>query len=411
MGKSLKLKNYCKSAVRNVKSFVVNKAMGAAANSLFSSFTSGFNNTTVGDVSGINTMLKKSPFEKTLNDSQTNTKDDPLGFQHLQYPTDLTGIELGNWILFFTIATNLGKNPAYNADLQFARDMGMSPGTIKQTEVRSGGGVVKTYEGMDELRDHYKKRNITIPRMNKTNTVLSDEKNSDIVSGAIALYMPSDIKVSYGANWGAEDTNISGDIAAAWKNVKQVQIADLMQGKGQKDLLKNLVGGAAGAIGQAGARGVSNLSGGLGMGDWLKLLGKGWGMAMNNRKEMFYEGPEFRTFNYSFAFWPRNDVETETTQKIIKMFKYHMHPWKDDEWGGRIFRYPSEFEIHYLTNTGINEKLHKISRCALTKCDVGYTPEGGNFKTFEDYAPVTYTISLEFKELEYLTKQKMKDGF
>ena len=88
-----------------------------------------------------------------------------------------------------------------------------------------------------------------------------------------------------------------------------------------------------------------------------------------------------------------------------------MHPWKDDEWGGRIFRYPSEFEIHYLTNTGINEKLHKISRCALTKCDVGYTPEGGNFKTFEDYAPVTYTISLEFKELEYLTKQKMKDGF
>ena len=416
----MKLKNYLSSAVRNVKSFVVNKASSMAmgkigsASSIFSSFTSNFNNIKTGDISGVNTLLKKSPFEKTLGSSSTNVKDDPLGFQHLQYPTDLTGVELGNWILFFTISTNLGKNPAFNADLELARDMGLSPGTINMKASRHQFDEEKYISSVDEMRDHYKKRlgpNFTIPRMNKTNTVLTDESNRDIVSGAIALYMPSDIKVSYGANWEAEDTSISGDIAAAWKNVKQVQIADLMQGKGQEDLFKNIVGSAAGIAGQAAARGVSAISGGFGMGDWLKLLGKGWGMAMNNRKEMFYEGPQFRTFSYSFAFWPRNDTETAEVQKIITMFKYHMHPWKDDEWGGRVFRYPSEFEIHYLTRTGINEKLHKISRCALTKCDVGYTPEGGNFKTFEDNAPVTYTINLEFKELEYLTKQKMKDNY
>ena len=56
---------------------------------------------------------------------------------------------------------------------------------------------------------------------------------------------------------------------------------------------------------------------------------------------MFYEGPGFREFNYSFSFWPRNSDETKRVQDIITMFKYHMHPWKDDEWRGRVCRYPS----------------------------------------------------------------------
>ena len=123
--KSMKLKHFAKGAVRGVKSFVVNKALsfGNSRSNLISSFTSSFNQVKTGNVSGINTMLKKSPFEKTLNSSSVNrAEDDPLGFQHLQYPTDLTGAELGNWILFFTIATNLGDNPSYNADLKLAED-------------------------------------------------------------------------------------------------------------------------------------------------------------------------------------------------------------------------------------------------------------------------------------------------
>ena len=83
--KTMKLKHFAKGAVRGVKSFVVNKALGFGNSSnLVSSFTSSFNQVKTGNVSGINTMLKKSPFEKTLNSSTaSNPKDDPLGFQHL----------------------------------------------------------------------------------------------------------------------------------------------------------------------------------------------------------------------------------------------------------------------------------------------------------------------------------------
>ena len=91
-----------------------------------------------------------------------------------------------------------------------------------------------------------------------------------------------------------------------------------------------------------------------------------------------------------------------------------MHPGKNkNAWHkGRMFDYPSEFEIHYLHRTGINSALNKISRCALKKCDVKYTPsESTNFKTFEDHNPVAYQIDLTFAELEYMTKDKIKEGF
>ena len=403
--KTMKLKHFAKGAVRGVKSFVVNKALGFGNSSnLVSSFTSSFNQVKTGNVSGINTMLKKSPFEKTLNSSTaSNPKDDPLGFQHLQYPTDLTGAELGNWILFFTIATNLGDNPSYNADLKLAEDMNLNPG--------KGWHEITDHDmervRIDSLRDEYKKRGITIPRMNKTNTVLSDDVTKDIVSGAVALYMPNDVKVSYGAEWGAEDTGLSGDLFAAYKDMKQIQYEVTPIKEIAKKVLGHSAGIATGKLGQA----ISSLTSGLGAGDWLKLGGKAMGIAMNNRKEMFYNGPGWREFNYSFSFWPRNSDEMNRVQKIIQMFKYHMHPWRDDAWGGRIFRYPSEFEIHYLHRTGINDKLHKISRCALTKCDVSYSPQGSAFKTFGDHSPVTYKVDLSFKELEYLTKQKVKDGY
>ena len=87
-----------------------------------------------------------------------------------------------------------------------------------------------------------------------------------------------------------------------------------------------------------------------------------------------------------------------------------MHPGMDAVTGGRYFRIPSEFEIHYMCNAGVNDKLNKISRCALESCSVSYSPEEGNYKTFDDNAPVAYTMPLGFKELEFMTKATIAKG-
>lgn len=396
--RTMKVKNFMKNAVKGVKSFIVNKAVGNInPSSLVSSFVSG-KTVNLGNTSGINKMLNKSPFE--IKADRKSWKDDPLGFKHLQYPSDLTGQELGNWILFFTITSNIGKNPAENPDLEIARNMGLSPG-MNDVDPMS---TTQTSTDIDNIRAMYKKRGITIPRVNKTNTVLRDVPSKDMVSGAIALYMPPDVKVSYGAGWGEEDMGISGDIAEAYKSIKDKDL-------GFMDAVIEARQHGTGIAVEKTKQFVSAITSGAGLGDWAKLMGKGMGLAINNHAEMLYEGPGFREFTYDFRFWPRNPDETKKVLDIITMFKYHMHPWKDDEWGGRVFRYPSEFEIHYMHRTGINTNINKISRCALHKCDVSYTPGTGNFKTFEDNAPVTYKLDLGFKELEYMTKQKMKQGF
>ena len=411
--KSVKLKNFLTNAVRGVKSFVVNKAMGNFnASDLVSNWTSQ-NTAYIGNnKSEIQALLKKSPFEKA-KDRKTSIKEtDPLGFQHIQYPADLTGNELGNWILFFTINSNLHGGASRAAEMKFSKDMGMPRAAANF----AGGDRQQAQQGGegDLMRAQYKDKGIHIPRVVMENTVSEGYSHKDFVSGAIALYMPPDIKVSYGAEWGAEDAMLAGDVSKLWQDVKDDKFS--------WDLIKSMAGHGTGIGILNLQKALSELGAGAGVGDWVKILGKNMGMAVNNHKEQVFENPVFREFSYQFKFFPKNDDETNRVQKIITMFKYHMHPWKDnsENWQGRLFQYPSEFEIHYLQNGtdatgkaygGINTKLHKISRCALKKCDVNYSPEGGNFKTFKDHSPVTYTVDLNFVELEFMTKQKILKGF
>ena len=72
--------------------------------------------------------------------------------------------------------------------------------------------------------------------------------------------------------------------------------------------------------------------------------------AENNFSEAVFEKINPRQFSYTFNLIARNRQEALTIQKIIKFFKFHMHPELDEATGGRYFRVPSEFEIHYAYN-------------------------------------------------------------
>ena len=403
--RSIKLSTYIQNAVTTAKGFVVNKITNKInASDLISSFGATISKAS-GDGGAVAKLLEKSPFRISEGSGQRYKSHDRLKFQHVQYPAELTGNELGNWMLFFMITNT--TNGAGMMDLEMAKQVGM--GHLIEDHFKdlppdeSGKGHEKTR--IDRIREQYKQKGIDIPKVESTNSNLAMGVNQ-LVTGAVALYMPPDVKVSYGADWNPEDTNTSGDVFNLINKMKtwtdDESALNMVHNFGKAGLgitvklLKEWLGGATEMAG---------------MGDIAKVLGKRAGMAMNPHKEQFYEGPMFREFSYQFKFWPRNPDETNRASDIIKMFKYHMHPYKDPFLGDRIFRVPSEFEIHYLHNTGINEHLHRIARCALKKVDVSYTPESGNFKTFDDHSPVTYTLDLTFVELEYMTKDKILEGY
>jgi hypothetical protein len=80
----------------------------------------------------------------------------------------------------------------------------------------------------------------------------------------------------------------------------------------------------------------------------------------------------------------------------------------------RYLGIPSTFDIHYmfLSKDGIaseNNFYNRIATCVLQDCSVNYTP--GGVKSFEDGGPTQTTMTLTFKEIELLTKDKIGEGY
>ena len=105
---------------------------------------------------------------------------------------------------------------------------------------------------------------------------------------------------------------------------------------------------------------------------------------------------------------PKSESEAKKVRDIIRMFKFHMHP-ELAAGKGLFFLYPSEFEIKYFYRGKENEYFNKISTCVLEDMNVEY---GGDiFATFETGEPVEVNMTLRFKELEVLTKERIAEGY
>jgi hypothetical protein len=120
-----------------------------------------------------------------------------------------------------------------------------------------------------------------------------------------------------------------------------------------------------------------------------------------------------RSFTYSFTFAPRNEEERNDVQDIIQLFRFHMAPELQGA-QSRFLTLPSEFDIHYMfqakdgTNTE-NDYYNRIATCVLENCTVDYTP--GKVSSFKDGSPTQINMTLQFKETETLTKDKINQGY
>ena len=85
-----------------------------------------------------------------------------------------------------------------------------------------------------------------------------------------------------------------------------------------------------------------------------------------------------------------------------------MHPEFKDA-NNFVYIYPSEFDVMYYQGGQENTNLHKHTSCVLTEMNVNYTPNG-NFTTFANGMPTQINVTLAFRELALLTKDKVKEG-
>tara|TARA_R110000737_G_scaffold256121_1_gene265033 strand:- start:525 stop:1181 length:657 start_codon:yes stop_codon:yes gene_type:complete len=218
--------------------------------------------------------------------------------------------------------------------------------------------------------------------------------------------MPPSIEVSYGA--GYKDQEI-GTLA---ENVLQAysQFTKKQYGAAGQSIV-NMDGGVKMML-----AGMLTTTLGLlpGMGGTKELYAMREGKVFSNRMEVAFTGLEKRKFNYTFKMTPRSEEEAEEIRAIIFAFKANMLPELDGGYEkGRRMIVPNTFDIKYMYQGDENQYLNKISTCVLENLNVKYG--GTQFQAFKgnnEGAPLVETeISLQFKEMETITRERIFEGF
>ena len=135
------------------------------------------------------------------------------------------------------------------------------------------------------------------------------------------------------------------------------------------------------------------------------LLSRATGAALNPNLELLFNGPQLRSFDFSFTMSPRSSKEATQVRNIIRFFKQGMSVKTTDS--NVFLKSPHVFDIRYITYDGKGKQIdhpsiNRIKTCALIGCDVNYTPDG-NYMTYNEPGvnPMTsYQMTLRFSEID-----------
>lgn len=128
------------------------------------------------------------------------------------------------------------------------------------------------------------------------------------------------------------------------------------------------------------------------------IMQRQYGAITNPNLELLFNGPQLRTFSFTFKLSPRSESEAKIVKKIIRYFKQGMTPKRSR--GYLLLQSPHTFAISYVTENKQHPYLNKFKECALTQCNVNYTPDG-NYMSFNgnERSMTSYELTLQFQEL------------
>ena len=219
---------------------------------------------------------------------------------------------------------------------------------------------------------------------------------------SICMYMPPSVDVKYGADY--QDTEIGTASAAG-----AAAIQDIMAGQGVVDTvissLKNNADAAGDASIAASGAAIDLIPGFAGSNAVFEMQR---GFIKAPRMELAFKGIPKRDFSYEFKMMPKSAAEAEMAKNIVKTFKMYMLPEIKNAASMQLTT-PATFDIQYMHLGEENMNLNKIGTCVLTNMDVKYG--GDKYKTHADAVPVETSMTLSFKELDLVTREKAEQGF
>ena len=272
-----------------------------------------------------------------------------------------------------------------------------------------GGSLPDKYMGGGTYEEYAKEQAEKKPLMIGGMNVQIKRPATKRLDTAIAMYMPQQLQTTYGANY--TDPEISGiatavgGIAETFSNGGKITLegiankiqSDVVSDIEKRILLKTL--GGLDAIGVTGAREAVEIS---------------TGEIIADRMELAFKGVARRAFQYTFKMIPKNSREADEIRKIVFAFKSNMLPEMIKGMDRDTMNIPNTFNIQYMYKGKENDYVHRVSECFLENVQVTYG--GDRYKTFEPHAddgapPVETNMTLAFKEIQIITREKIFEGF
>ena len=232
----------------------------------------------------------------------------------------------------------------------------------------------------------------------------------------ILLYVPPNINVSYGANWGEASLGAIPTSSANKEGLEKL-INDFAQGAGTAFSQSSL---------DAAAAKLQNVPGFGATGT--DLLGLATGLIFNKNEFSTFNNMQLRSFTYSFLFVARSKLEKEEINKIINVFKIGMHPFSTSLGSGDIkdrnsentakldqvprppvLKYPKLWTIEYCIGDSNNKFIPRTKFCSITNLSLNYTPNSV-FTTLSDGQVPAIQMDISFKELTPLTGDQIENS-
>lgn len=209
--------------------------------------------------------------------------------------------------------------------------------------------------------------------------------SASTVVASVGLPMPDNLQFNYGADWTVDGT---GDMERAISSVGGII-------DGTQDL--SAVGGVAG--------GLENRLIAMGNSTGFRKSLKDRGIGFNPHKEMFYGGPQARSFPLQWNISFSSKREAEQFESMFQVLLEHMHPEFRDGRESGVWKIPESFKISFE-----GARVRKINDAVLVSASVDYAGSGAGWKAFHDGTPAHVTLSMSFTELSPLTREDIRNG-
>tara|TARA_B100000424_G_scaffold269072_1_gene265218 strand:+ start:693 stop:1832 length:1140 start_codon:yes stop_codon:yes gene_type:complete len=329
--------------------------------------------------------------------------DFPFDGKHISYPEDLGSADQSHYLIFEI-------HEQENANVKFPGRNRVSSQTTEVEKQNLAQNSATSQNEADYLNAAYGDFGGGTADSREVGSTLSIPRAATKkLKSSIALYMPATVSVNQASQYGEVEM---GAVATIGANIaKNIDREGFLKGFFKSENVETSAGILSEAKEQMVKKTVDVFAAGASAAyDIFR------GKVTNNRLEMVFQGIGRRTFSFSFKMMPKSESEAINVDEIVKMFRFYMAPSFDGPVStSRTMIVPATFKIKYMFQEGENQFLNRISTCVLESCNVTYGGERVQF--FRPTAdgkgapPVETQIDLQFKELEIITREKLRAGF